>query len=83
MFYKLYFFRAVGYLQYGDLHHEELCDVIRKSAELCDCLQCFFVLHSMGGGLFINVLIYGIGTGSGIGTYVLNLLRDEYPDVYR
>ena len=24
-----------------------------------------------------------LGTGSGVGTYVLRLLRDEYPDVYR
>lgn len=23
------------------------------------------------------------GTGSGVGTFILNLLADEYPDVYR
>jgi len=23
------------------------------------------------------------GTGSGIGTYILNLLEDEYPEIYR
>uniref|UniRef100_A0A1I8FCH9 Tubulin domain-containing protein n=1 Tax=Macrostomum lignano TaxID=282301 RepID=A0A1I8FCH9_9PLAT len=41
-------------------------------AEQCDCLQCFFLLHSMGGG-----------TGSGLGTAILQLLRDQYPEVYR
>lgn len=34
--------------------------------------QSFFLLHSLGGG-----------TGSGLGTYVLSLLADHYPDVYR
>ena len=29
-------------------------------------------MHSMGGG-----------TGSGLGTYVLEMLADEFPDVYR
>lgn len=45
---------------------------LRKTAEHCDCLQCFFIIHSMGGG-----------TGSGLGTFVLNLLEDEFPEVYR
>lgn len=35
---------------YGSQYHEQLSDVIRRAAEFCDCLQCFFVLHSMGGG---------------------------------
>ncbi|CAH8617041.1 unnamed protein product [Heterobilharzia americana] len=63
---------AVGNLYYGQIHHEKLCESIRKSAESCDYLQCFFVLHSMGGG-----------TGSGIGTHILKILADNYPDVYR
>lgn len=63
---------AVGHKVYGPHYQEQLMEVIRRSAEACDCLQCFFVLHSMGGG-----------TGSGVGTYVLELLKDEYPDVYR
>jgi len=63
---------AVGNLEYGVRYREEITDLIRKSAELCDCLQCFFILHSMGGG-----------TGSGLGTAVLRLLADEFPDVYR
>ena len=34
----------------------------------------------------LNLLLFCIifqGTGSGLGTSVLNLLADEYPDVYR
>lgn len=61
---------------------------------MCDSLQSFFLLHSLGGG-----------TGSGLGTYILGLLEgnqsildvvilrislmsttpylDYYPDAYR
>lgn len=63
---------AVGNYLYGNRYHKELVEVIRKSAELCDCLQCFFLIHSLGGG-----------TGSGIGTHILRILADEYPSVYR
>lgn len=63
---------ATGFMMYGQQYREQISEVIRRTAELCDCLQCFFVIHSMGGG-----------TGSGLGTSVLNLLADEYPDVYR
>ncbi|PIK44736.1 putative tubulin epsilon chain [Apostichopus japonicus] len=54
------------------LQQEQLTETIRLAAEHCDCLQCFFLIHSMGGG-----------TGSGVGTAILSLLEDEYPDVYR
>lgn len=30
------------------------------------------MMHSLGGG-----------TGSGVGSYILGLLEDEYPDIYR
>eukprot|EP00794_Sanderia_malayensis_P011873 gene11873-13105_t len=63
---------AVGHLEYGHQYRDEIVNVIRRTAETCDCLQCFFCIHSMGGG-----------TGSGLGTYVLRLLQDEFPDVYR
>ena len=58
--------------EYGMKYRDELTEVVRRAAEQCDCLQCFFIIHSMGGG-----------TGSGLGTFVLSLLADEYPDVYR
>jgi tubulin beta len=43
--------------------------VIRKEAESCDALQGFQPVHSLGGG-----------TGSGLGTLLLNELLGEYPD---
>ncbi|KAF5396589.1 Tubulin epsilon chain [Paragonimus heterotremus] len=63
---------AVGNCYYGHQYHEELVDVIRKATELCDCLQCFFLIHSLGGG-----------TGSGVGTHLLNILTEDYPHIYR
>jgi len=63
---------AVGHFEYGQQYKESISDVIRKTTEECDCLQCFFCLHSMGGG-----------TGSGVGTFVLRLLEDEYPEIFR
>ena len=46
------------------------CD--RDAREACDSPQSFFVMHSMGGG-----------TGSGLGTFVLRMLQDEFPSLYR
>lgn len=63
---------AVGNKEYGNLYKDQIIEQVRKAAEACDCLQCFFVLHSMGGG-----------TGSGLGTAILALLKDEFPEVYR
>lgn len=45
---------------------------VRQAAESCDSLQSFFFTHSLGGG-----------TGSGLGTYLLTLLEDNFPHVYR
>ncbi|CAL9691755.1 unnamed protein product [Knipowitschia caucasica] len=63
---------AAGYFTYGGAYREQIVDTLRKAAEHCDCLQCFFLIHSMGGG-----------TGSGLGTRVLSLLEDEFPEVCR
>nr|CAB3267373.1 tubulin epsilon chain-like [Phallusia mammillata] len=63
---------AVGNKEYGTMYREQIAEQVRKAAELCDCLQCFFVLHSTGGG-----------TGSGLGTSLLSILQDEFPEVYR
>ena len=35
---------------YGDRYQDQIVETVRKSAEYCDCLQSFFILHSMGGG---------------------------------
>uniref|UniRef100_A0A8C5ST62 Tubulin/FtsZ GTPase domain-containing protein n=1 Tax=Laticauda laticaudata TaxID=8630 RepID=A0A8C5ST62_LATLA len=63
---------AVGHNVYGCQYREHIVEKLRKTAEYCDCLQCFFVIHSMGGG-----------TGSGLGTFLLTVLEDEFPQVYR
>ncbi|CAI9740048.1 tubulin epsilon chain-like [Octopus vulgaris] len=63
---------AVGNKTYGHHYREAILESVRRAAEFCDCLQCFFIIHSMGGG-----------TGAGVGTYILDLLNDEFPDVYR
>ncbi|CAH1785919.1 unnamed protein product [Owenia fusiformis] len=63
---------AVGHKMYGPQYREAILESVRRAAEACDCLQCFFILHSMGGG-----------TGSGVGTYILDLLEEEYPEIYR
>ncbi|CAF1338051.1 unnamed protein product [Adineta ricciae] len=60
---------GVGYC----LQNVELADLvsnkIRQQVELCDNLQGFQMTHSLIGG-----------TGSGFGSFILNQLRDEYPD---
>nr|XP_004660701.1 tubulin epsilon chain isoform X1 [Jaculus jaculus] len=63
---------AVGHKVFGSLYREQILEKLRKSAEHCDCLQSFFILHSMGGG-----------TGSGLGTFLLKVLEDEFPEVFR
>ncbi|XP_028997384.1 tubulin epsilon chain [Betta splendens] len=63
---------AVGHMTYGSAYRDQIVDKLRKTAEQCDCLQCFFLIHSMGGG-----------TGSGLGTRVLSLLEEEFPEVCR
>ena len=63
---------AHGHEWYGPKYREELLEKIRRPVEFCDSLQSFFLMHSMGGG-----------TGSGLGTYIAEMLADEFPDVYR
>ena len=48
---------------------DNVLEVVRKQVENCDCLQGFQMLHSVGGG-----------TGSGMGSLLLNNLRNEYHD---
>ena len=48
-------YRAVGHKVYGPQYREQLSDIIRRAAEFCDCLQCFFLIHSMGGGMLGRV----------------------------
>lgn len=54
MFFNLFFPRAVGHKVFGSLYQEQILEKLRKSAEHCDCLQSFFIIHSMGGGKVIH-----------------------------
>lgn len=63
---------AHGHHAYGPQYHDAILDKIRLTAEDCDSLQSFMLLHSLGGG-----------TGSGVGTYIVQMLADEFPGVFR
>ncbi|PRP81836.1 epsilon tubulin [Planoprotostelium fungivorum] len=63
---------AHGHEGYGPQYREELIEKIRRPVEFCDSLQSFLMLFSLGGG-----------TGSGVGTYILELLADHFPEAYR
>ena len=61
-----------GFGVYGPQYREQLVDVTRRNLEKCDSPQSFFVMHSIGGG-----------TGSGLGSYILGMLEEEFPEMYR
>jgi tubulin epsilon len=63
---------AQGHYMYGPQYRERFIEGVRRNAEQCDSLQTFLVTHSLGGG-----------TGSGVGTYVLGMLSDEFPKICR
>mmetsp|Transcript_148675 Transcript_148675/g.477418 ORF Transcript_148675/g.477418 Transcript_148675/m.477418 type:complete len:428 (-) Transcript_148675:26-1309(-) len=57
-----------GFCIHGPAMAEEVLDRVRREAEGCDRLEGFLALHSVAGG-----------TGSGLGSFVLQLLRDSFP----
>lgn len=59
---------ANGYYQHGQRIQQDIADTIRREVEACDNLDGFLVLMSVAGG-----------TGSGLGTFITELLRDGYP----
>nr|AFM93781.1 beta-like tubulin 4 [Tetrahymena thermophila] len=60
---------AIGHYILGPQYIDQVMETVRKEAEICDCLQGFQMIHSIGGG-----------TGSGMGTLLLQKLKEEYPD---
>ncbi|KAK7575659.1 hypothetical protein V9T40_011945 [Parthenolecanium corni] len=60
---------AKGYYSEGLELSSKVLERIRKEAEDCDCLQGFQLVHSIGGG-----------TGSGLGSLMVERIRDMYPD---
>lgn len=63
---------AHGYAVCGPHHRSAIVDRIRLALEACESPQAFFLTHSLGGG-----------TGSGVGSYILEALADEFPEPYR
>lgn len=59
---------AKGYFTEGAELMDGILDLTRMEAENSDCLQGFQMVHSIGGG-----------TGSGLGSILLQRLKDEYP----
>jgi tubulin beta len=60
---------AKGYFSYGAEVIEEVLDQVRRAVELCDSVQGFQIMHSIGGG-----------TGSGLGSLIVEKLSEEYSD---
>lgn len=58
---------AVGYSQ-GEKLQEEIFDIIDREADGSDSLEGFVLCHSIAGG-----------TGSGMGSYILEKLNDRFP----
>ncbi|KAL0238703.1 hypothetical protein PCE1_004395 [Barthelona sp. PCE] len=63
---------AEGFHRYGPEISDQVIEATRIQLECCDSPQGFFFLHSLGGG-----------TGSGLGSYLLQDIRDEYPKITR
>ncbi|KAL1980648.1 hypothetical protein VTN96DRAFT_3859 [Rasamsonia emersonii] len=58
---------AAGYAA-GDVVQEEIFDMIDREADGSDSLEGFMLLHSIAGG-----------TGSGLGSYLLERMNDRFP----
>ncbi|EPY33703.1 tubulin epsilon [Strigomonas culicis] len=63
---------GVGHIEYGDKYIQPIQDTVRRQVEACDCIQSFFIMHSLSGG-----------TGSGLGTRVVGMLEEEFPHILR
>ncbi|KAG8192535.1 hypothetical protein JTE90_015170 [Oedothorax gibbosus] len=61
---------AMGYYAHGPSMKDNTLDVIRQEAEKCDYLQGFLHFASVAGG-----------TGSGFGSYLSEVINDEFPSV--
>ena len=58
---------ASGYRQ-GYEHSEQVMDMIIREVENCDSMEGFVLTHSIGGG-----------TGSGMGSYIIEQIYDTFP----
>ncbi|CDK26334.1 unnamed protein product [Kuraishia capsulata CBS 1993] len=56
---------------YGKQHEEDLLEIVDRSLDQCDSPEGFQLVHSVAGG-----------TGSGMGSFMLELLSDRYPKLF-
>ncbi|CAH1397821.1 unnamed protein product [Nezara viridula] len=63
---------AFGHYEAGNLHKNKIREMIRSAAECCSSLNGFLLFFSLAGG-----------TGSGLGTAVLQYLQDDFPNIDR
>jgi len=57
---------AIGYYKSIEFQ-SEIEEILRKNLENCDNLGCFNIFHSIAGG-----------TGSGTGSYLMEIIREEF-----
>ncbi|KAL4223799.1 Tubulin delta chain [Mactra antiquata] len=62
---------AHGYKVHGPAAEERIMGMIQKEAEKCDNLSGFMTFMSLAGG-----------TGSGVGTYITQCVKDEFPHAF-
>ncbi|KAA0701884.1 Tubulin delta chain [Triplophysa tibetana] len=62
---------ANGFCVHGPRHKEVVEELVRREIERCDRLAGIFTMMSVAGG-----------TGSGVGTYITQCLRDMYPQSF-
>ncbi|KAM4590020.1 tubulin delta chain [Fundulus diaphanus] len=62
---------ANGYCVLGPRHRDAVEELVRREVEHCDVLAGFIPMMSVAGG-----------TGSGVGTFVTQCLRDVYPSSF-
>lgn len=62
---------AHGFCLHGPVVREAVLEMVQREAEKCDRLGGFLSLLSLAGG-----------TGSGVGAYVSELLREEFPQTF-
>ena len=63
---------AQGFYDYGNNYKDKILNKVNNALEQCDSPQCFLITHSIGGG-----------TGSGLGSYIVNLLGENFPDIFK
>ncbi|KAI5076209.1 hypothetical protein GOP47_0008274 [Adiantum capillus-veneris] len=62
---------AKGFCKLGPSCQDSVMDIVRREVEMCDIFSGFITSQSLAGG-----------TGAGVGSYLLEVLKDEYPSCH-